>query len=87
MNERLHRVLDGEISAAELSPAERAELAEYEAAIDASLRQAVLSEPAPRDVSGRVMWRLCRMERDRLDATPGERLAGAARWLLTPRRF
>jgi hypothetical protein len=87
MNERIHKVLDGELSRGELTPAEVALLAEYEGTLAAAERTIPRFE-AP-DLSTSVMARIAALEtpaaapvHPTLARNP---LARAFDWLWTPR--
>jgi len=77
MNDRIMRALDGEISADQLTPEERAELQHYRAAICTAL--APVQHLASIDVESAVMCRVA--------PEPGpvrRRLGAAIRWLWSP---
>ena len=86
MNERIHEVLDGELSRGELTPAELKLLAEYEATI-ATADQSLSRFLAP-DLAPAVMSRIAALESARpvaVAARPRNPLARAIDWLVTPR--
>jgi len=93
MSERIHRVLDGELSRAELTPEERALLADYEATI-AAASHAVPRYDAP-DLSAAVMARIAALGSVPASTAPvptpvravrpGRRAWRALEWLWTPR--
>lgn len=95
MNERIHKVLDGELSRDALTPAERTLLASYEATLSAA--ESVLPHDPTPDLTGRVMARISALHEtpgtvaavgrtDPADrpASPGS-LSRALAWLWTPR--
>ena len=87
MNERIHKVLDGELSRGDLTPAEQALLAEYEATLCAAT-QAVPRFQAP-DLTASVMSRIAALESPAAaPARPARArtsLASLFDWLVTPR--
>lgn len=87
MNERIHKVLDGELSRAELTPAEQALLAEYEATLGAAAH-AVPRFQAP-DLAASVMARIAALEAPAAaparPARARSSLAALLDWLVTPR--
>lgn len=88
MRDRIERVLDGELSEAELTADELREVERWREGI-ASALATLPGEPAP-DVSRAVMRRIADLEplpaAQERAARPGA-LAAAARWLWAPRRF
>lgn len=89
MNDRIHRVLDGEMEAESLSPRERQQLASFGAAVD-DVAHALRSVPRP-DFAASVMAALPSrppLPGPAVEPRPTEsRLARAARWLWAPRPF
>lgn len=93
MNERIHRVLDGELSRDALSSEERASLAQLEAAI-AAAESGIPRHLAP-DLTDSVMARIASLTDGESAAAPvapaaagdgvGSRLLGALDWLWRPR--
>jgi hypothetical protein len=90
MNDRLNRVLDGELAPEELSAAERSELERFQAGLEPMLR--VLTSDDGPDVSTAVLWRIRRVKP--VPAwVPGRLTNGwlglrrAAAWVWEPRRI
>jgi hypothetical protein len=89
MSERIHRVIDGELSRAELTREERALLADFEATIGAAERTLERYE-AP-DLSAGVMARIAALDAPATTAPalaaarPASRVLRALEWLWTPR--
>ena len=89
MNERIHRVLDGELSRDLLTGAEQAALAEYEATLRAA--EATLPRHTAPDLSAAVMARIAgletptRAQAPRTAAPAPGAFARARSWLWTPR--
>ena len=93
MHERIHRVLDGELSRGDLTADELAVLTDYEAMIAAAATRPVHRVP---DLTARVMAHIAELERFAAEAeTRAQRstrrpavasaVARAMEWLLTPR--
>ena len=86
MTDRIHRVLDGELDPAELTPEERRELAQYRALLEGA--SSAMGRYAAPDLSARVMAEIGAAD---ADAAPrgAARLAGPVRrawqWLWQPR--
>ena len=89
MNERIHQVLDGDLSRGELTPAEQARLAEYEATLGA-VGASVPRYDAP-DLTASVMARIAALDAAaparvaKAPAAMPNPLARAISWLVTPR--
>lgn len=95
MNERIHKVLDGELSRDALTPAERTLLVSYEAAL-ATAERTVQRHVAP-DLTAGVMARIAALEASRVALASAVspsgtdrpafagRLSRAFDWLWTPR--
>ena len=87
MNERIHKVLDGELSRGDLTPAEQTLLAEYEGTLAATAR-ALPRYQAP-DLTSAVMARIAALETSAVASAPAAQarnpLARAFDWLWTPR--
>lgn len=83
MNRRIQQALDGELPVAQLSAAEREELAAAEQAIAHALLQVPDPGPLP-DVTGAVMWRIAHAPEVATSSSWPRQLAGLLRWLWQP---